>query len=65
MIFTPSERAAFARHEHEQRSHEAALSFTDRLTMLSQMQRVAMLFGHDPRPDWAIQIDQTPTNNDD
>ncbi len=53
MTFTAKERASFARHENEQRRHEAALSFADRLAMLAQMQRVAALFGHDPKPGWA------------
>jgi hypothetical protein len=54
--FTDRERAAFAKHELEQRRHEASLTFDQRLDMLAQLQEIAALFGHDRPPSWAIAL---------
>lgn len=61
MMFTDSERRAFARHEEEQQQTVAQLSFAQRLAMLAELQRIATLFGHDQIPPWAT---QTPKNHD-
>jgi hypothetical protein len=65
MIFTAEERAGFARHENEQRRQEAAMPFPARLAMLAQMQRMAVLFGHGCKPDWAEAVngDRLPQLN--
>ncbi len=54
MMFTDSERRAFARHEEEQQQTVARLSFTQRLAMLAELQRIAAFFGYDQTPPWAI-----------
>jgi hypothetical protein len=53
MKWTEKERAAFVRHEIEQRRHEAQMTFVQRLKMLEQMQATARMFGHVMRPEWA------------
>jgi hypothetical protein len=60
MMFTDSERRAFARHEEEQQQTVAHLSFSQRLAMLAELQRIATLFGHDHPPSWATQAPKNP-----
>ena len=60
MMFTDRERRAFARHEEEQQQTVARLSFTQRLAMLAELQRIAAFFGHDQTPPWATQAPKNP-----
>ena len=53
MEWTEKQRAAFLRHENEQRLRESQLPFAKRLELVANMWATARMFGHLNKPKWA------------